>query len=65
MVFDLTAILAHVSDGVTLEPGDLIMTGTPSGAGGFLQPPRFLADGDVVEVVVDRIGTLRNVVRHI
>lgn len=63
MVFDLPAILAHVSNGVTLEPGDLIMTGTPAGAGAFREPQLFLADGDVVEVVIDRVGTLRNTVR--
>ena len=63
MVFDVDAILGHLSTGTTLEPGDVVMTGTPSGAGAFRDPPRFLADGDVVEVVVDRVGTLRNVVR--
>lgn len=65
MVFDLPRLLGHLSDGTTLEPGDLIMTGTPAGAGAFLEPPRFLADGDVVEVVVDRVGTLRNTVRDV
>ena len=56
MVFDVDAILRHLSAGTTLEPGDVVMTGTPSGAGAFLDPPRFLDDGDVVEVVVDRRG---------
>jgi 2-keto-4-pentenoate hydratase/2-oxohepta-3-ene-1,7-dioic acid hydratase in catechol pathway len=65
MVFDVDAILHHLSDGTTLEPGDVVMTGTPSGAGGFLEPPRFLDDGDVVEVVVARVGALRNVVRDV
>lgn len=62
MVFDVDAILRHLSAGTTLEPGDVVMTGTPSGAGAFLDPPRFLDGGDVVEVVVERIGTLRNTV---
>lgn len=65
LVFDLPALLAHISSGVTLEAGDVILTGTPSGAGAFADPPRYLADGDVVEVGVDGIGTLRNTVRII
>ena len=64
MVFDIAAILAHVSRGTTLEPGDIVLTGTPSGAGAFLDPPRFLADGDVVEVGIEGIGILRNTVRN-
>ncbi len=63
MVFDIDAVLAHVSAGTTLEPGDVILTGTPSGAGAFLTPPRFLADGDVVEVGIESLGQLRNTVR--
>jgi 2-keto-4-pentenoate hydratase/2-oxohepta-3-ene-1,7-dioic acid hydratase in catechol pathway len=63
MVFDLDALLSHISSGVTLEAGDVILTGTPSGAGGFDNPPRFLNDGDVVTVGVDGVGVLRNTVR--
>jgi 2-keto-4-pentenoate hydratase/2-oxohepta-3-ene-1,7-dioic acid hydratase in catechol pathway len=63
MVFDLDALLSHISDAVTLEPGDVILTGTPSGAGGFENPPRFLDDGDVVTVGIDGVGMLRNTVR--
>ena len=44
----------------TLEPGDIIATGTPGGVGAFQEPPVFLADGDVVEVEIERIGILRN-----
>lgn len=59
MVFDVAALLAFIGDGTTLERGDIILTGTPSGAGAFRQPPRYLAPGDVVEVEVDGIGILR------
>jgi 2-keto-4-pentenoate hydratase/2-oxohepta-3-ene-1,7-dioic acid hydratase in catechol pathway len=62
MAFDVAAILAFVSDGTSLEPGDVILTGTPSGAGGFLDPPRYLADGDTIEVSVEGLGSIRNVV---
>lgn len=60
MVFDVAALLAWISAATTLEPGDVILTGTPAGAGGFRTPPRFLRDGDVVEVGVEGIGELVN-----
>ena len=60
MIFDVPTILAFVSDGVTLEPGDLILTGTPAGAGGFRTPPRYLQHGQTVTVGVEGIGELRN-----
>lgn len=60
LIFDIPALLAFISDGVTLEPGDLILTGTPAGAGAFRTPPRYLADGDVVVCGVEGIGELRN-----
>jgi 2-keto-4-pentenoate hydratase/2-oxohepta-3-ene-1,7-dioic acid hydratase in catechol pathway len=63
MVFDIAAILGHLSVGTSLEAGDLILTGTPSGAGAFREPPRFLRPGDVVEVGVEGVGVLRNPVR--
>jgi 2-keto-4-pentenoate hydratase/2-oxohepta-3-ene-1,7-dioic acid hydratase in catechol pathway len=62
MVFDVPALLAFIGDGTMLERGDIILTGTPSGAGAFLDPPRYLQDGDVVEVGVDGIGVLRTVI---
>jgi 2-keto-4-pentenoate hydratase/2-oxohepta-3-ene-1,7-dioic acid hydratase in catechol pathway len=62
MVFDVAALLAFIGDGTTLERGDVILTGTPSGAGAFLNPPRYLADGDVVEVGIDGIGVLRTTI---
>jgi 2-keto-4-pentenoate hydratase/2-oxohepta-3-ene-1,7-dioic acid hydratase in catechol pathway len=60
MVFGVAELLAFCSRSFTLEPGDVILTGTPWGCGEFMDPPRSLAGGDVVEVEVDGIGTLRN-----
>jgi 2-keto-4-pentenoate hydratase/2-oxohepta-3-ene-1,7-dioic acid hydratase in catechol pathway len=65
MIFDVAALLDFVTATVTLEPGDLLLTGTPPGVGGFREPPIFLADGDVVTVGVEGIGELTNPVRHI
>ncbi len=62
MMFPFARIIEYISTFCTLEPGDLILTGTPSGAGARLDPPRYLAPGDVVEVEVPTIGTLRNTV---
>lgn len=64
MMFPFARIIEYVSTFCTLEPGDLILTGTPSGAGARFDPPRFLAPGDVVEVEVSGIGTLRNTVEE-
>lgn len=60
MIFTVTHLLVYLSALMTLRPGDLILTGTPAGIGHTRQPPRYLRDGDVVEVTVERIGTLRN-----
>ncbi len=60
MIFPFDRIIAYISTFATLEPGDLILTGTPSGAGARFVPPRYLKAGDVVEVEVTGIGTLRN-----
>ncbi len=56
MIFGVPEIVAHASTVFTLEPGDLILTGTPAGVGVFRTPKVALADGDVVEVEVERIG---------
>jgi acylpyruvate hydrolase len=61
LIFDIPALVADLSNIVELEPGDLIVTGTPGGVGHAMEPPRYLAPGDVVEVSVDRIGILRTV----
>lgn len=63
MVFSPADVVAYISQFMTLEPGDLIATGTPAGVGTSMQPPRYLADGDVLETSIDGIGTLVNTVR--
>lgn len=60
MVFGVAELLAYCSRSFTLQPGDLVLTGTPWGCGEFMTPPRSLGDGDVVEVEIDGIGCLRN-----
>jgi 2-keto-4-pentenoate hydratase/2-oxohepta-3-ene-1,7-dioic acid hydratase in catechol pathway len=60
MIFPITQILAELSAGMSLEPGDIIATGTPSGVGMGRTPQEWLHPGDVVETDVERIGTLRN-----
>lgn len=59
MIFPVDQLIAYISETLTLEPGDCIATGTPAGIGAAMTPPRFLRDGDVVEVEIDRIGSLR------
>jgi 2-keto-4-pentenoate hydratase/2-oxohepta-3-ene-1,7-dioic acid hydratase in catechol pathway len=60
MIFDISTLIASLSEGLTLEPGDVIATGTPSGVGYAMDPPRFLKHGDVVECEIDGIGKLTN-----
>jgi 2-keto-4-pentenoate hydratase/2-oxohepta-3-ene-1,7-dioic acid hydratase in catechol pathway len=60
MIFDVATIISTLSRGMTLEPGDIIATGTPSGVGFARKPPEFLKPGDVVECEVEGIGRLRN-----
>jgi 2-keto-4-pentenoate hydratase/2-oxohepta-3-ene-1,7-dioic acid hydratase in catechol pathway len=60
MIFDIPTIIATLSAGLTLEAGDIIATGTPSGVGYAMDPPRALKGGDVVVARIDRIGELRN-----
>ena len=60
LVFGVRRLIAHASSVFTLEPGDLILTGTPSGVGIFRTPPVAMAAGDVVEVEIEGIGVLRN-----
>jgi acylpyruvate hydrolase len=62
MIFPVARLIAHVSSLMTLEPGDIIATGTPSGVGFKRVPPVFLKEGDVVEVEIERVGLLRNIV---
>jgi len=60
MIFDIPTLIASLSAGLTLEPGDVIATGTPSGVGFAMQPPQYLKGGDVMVARIDRIGELRN-----
>jgi 2-keto-4-pentenoate hydratase/2-oxohepta-3-ene-1,7-dioic acid hydratase in catechol pathway len=60
LVFGIPRLIAHLSQGLTLEPGDVILTGTPGGVGMARTPQRWLDDGDVVEITIAGIGTLRN-----
>ena len=60
LVFGVCRLVAHASSVFTLEPGDLILTGTPAGVGFARTPPVTMRDGDVVEVEIDGIGILRN-----
>lgn len=60
LIFDIPSLIHTISETTLLEPGDVIATGTPAGAGIGFDPPRFLAPGDRVEVSVDGIGTLGN-----
>ncbi|HUN28127.1 MAG TPA: fumarylacetoacetate hydrolase family protein [Steroidobacteraceae bacterium] len=62
MVFSISFLIAYLSSFCTLEPGDVIFSGTPSGAGARFDPPRYLRPGDVVEVEVSGVGVLRNAV---
>ena len=63
LIFDVPTLVAYITAAITLEPGDLILTGTPEGVGVFREPKVTLADGDVVEIELDGIGVLRNPVR--
>jgi 2-keto-4-pentenoate hydratase/2-oxohepta-3-ene-1,7-dioic acid hydratase in catechol pathway len=63
LVFDVYDQIAHLSEAMTLEPGDLIFTGTPGGVGGAMKPPQFLKAGDKVRVEIDRIGAIEAVMR--
>jgi 2-keto-4-pentenoate hydratase/2-oxohepta-3-ene-1,7-dioic acid hydratase in catechol pathway len=62
MLFTCATLIEFVSRHITLEPGDIVTTGTPAGVGTFRDPPLFLAPGDVVDVEVDAVGRLRNTV---
>jgi 2-keto-4-pentenoate hydratase/2-oxohepta-3-ene-1,7-dioic acid hydratase in catechol pathway len=60
LIFDCFALVAHLSTAFTLEPGDVIATGTPGGVGIAMKPPRLLAAGDVVRIEIDGLGALEN-----
>ncbi len=62
MIFRIPRLIAQLSRGLTLEPGDVIATGTPDGVGFARTPPEFFRNGDIVEVAIQKIGTLRNAI---
>lgn len=61
MIFSVPQLIETLSQGMTLEAGDIIATGTPKGVGKGFNPPKFLKAGDVVEIEIEGIGTLKNV----
>ena len=63
MIFSVGRIWEHFSRGTTLRAGTVILTGTPSGVGLFMEPKGFLGDGDVVEVCVEGIGSIINTMK--
>lgn len=65
MIFDIPTLIASLSEGMTLEPGDIIATGTPSGVGYAMDPPQFLKAGDTVVCEISGIGALSNTVRAV
>jgi 2-keto-4-pentenoate hydratase/2-oxohepta-3-ene-1,7-dioic acid hydratase in catechol pathway len=60
MIFSVDKLVSYISQVVTLEPGDLIFTGTPPGVGFARRPPVFLKPGDIVEIEIEKLGILRN-----
>lgn len=63
MIFSVAELIAFITEGITLDPGDLIVTGTPSGVGSARKPPVFLKAGDEVTIEIEGIGVLTNPVR--
>jgi 2-keto-4-pentenoate hydratase/2-oxohepta-3-ene-1,7-dioic acid hydratase in catechol pathway len=60
MIFDIPTLIASMSEGMTIEAGDILATGTPSGVGYAMEPPGFLKSGDVVTCEIDGLGRLEN-----
>jgi 2-keto-4-pentenoate hydratase/2-oxohepta-3-ene-1,7-dioic acid hydratase in catechol pathway len=64
MVIPVRRIISTLSVTMTLEPGDIISTGTPAGVAMSMKEPKYLKDGDVVEITIERLGTIRNRIVH-
>ena len=62
LIFDVPALVAFIAEAITLKPGDPILTGTPSGVGAFMDPPRFLSPGDVVRIEIGHLGAIEHAV---
>jgi 2-keto-4-pentenoate hydratase/2-oxohepta-3-ene-1,7-dioic acid hydratase in catechol pathway len=65
LIFDIPTLIESLSAGMTLEAGDILATGTPSGVGFAMDPPQWLVDGDIMVASIDRIGQLRNTVKQV
>jgi len=65
LIFDVATLVSTISRGIELLPGDIIATGTPEGVGIGFHPPKFLKEGDIVEVDISNIGRIRNVVQRV
>jgi 2-keto-4-pentenoate hydratase/2-oxohepta-3-ene-1,7-dioic acid hydratase in catechol pathway len=63
LIFNCYEQIEHLTTAFTLEPGDVLATGTPAGVGMAMQPPTFLAEGDVVRIEIEGLGALENQVR--
>jgi 2-keto-4-pentenoate hydratase/2-oxohepta-3-ene-1,7-dioic acid hydratase in catechol pathway len=63
MIFSIPRLIESLSEGLTLEPGDILITGTPSGVGYAMDPPHWLTDGDLVTCEIEGIGRLSNTIR--
>jgi 2-keto-4-pentenoate hydratase/2-oxohepta-3-ene-1,7-dioic acid hydratase in catechol pathway len=62
MIFDIPSIISDLSQGLTLLPGDIILTGTPAGVGFAMNPPQFLKRGDIIEAEIESLGILQNTI---
>ena len=62
LIFTIPELVAFLRETFTLEPGDLILTGTPSGVGVYMDPPRFLTSGDVVRIEIEQLGVIEHAV---
>ncbi len=65
LVFSIPEIVAFLSETITLLPGDLILTGTPSGVGMAMDPPQYLQDGDVVRIAIDTLGEIEHAITRL
>ncbi len=63
LIFDIPEIISDLTSGITLYPGDIILTGTPAGVGAGFKPPKYLLPGDTLDCVIEGIGTLSNTVK--
>jgi 2-keto-4-pentenoate hydratase/2-oxohepta-3-ene-1,7-dioic acid hydratase in catechol pathway len=63
LIFDIPTIISDLSAGITLYPGDIILTGTPAGVGAGFNPPKYLVPGDSVECYIENVGTLTNEIK--